>query len=246
VNSKDLVIILAALVVISGAIFMGQSARATAEPVHPPELAHERLISVNGEASVNVKPDTVVVNIGVQTEAQNARDSIAENASRMNALIDAVKRAGVKDDEMKTARFSVQPRYDYETRGVPNLVGFVTRNTLQITVSADANVGHIIDQAAQAGANIVENVSYQVRDMSKYRDEALKAAVQDARRRADVLAEASGLRITGVKSIVESGGAMPYARAELAVMDQAYGAGSTPVMPGDITIHFSVRVEFTF
>lgn len=245
-RTKDLVVILAALVVISAVTFWtvrpnasGQATMAAAESKDLP------VISVSGEASVNVKPDTVVVNIGVHTEAPNAKDSIAQNSARMNALVDALAKAGVKKDDMLTTRYSVQPVYEYKVRGEPRLIGFQTRNTLQITLSASANVGQIIDIAAGAGANIVENISFQVRDLAKHRDEALTQAMTDARRRAEVLAKSAGVTIKGVKSIVESGGEMPV--RPVYAMDMKMAAGpETPIMGGDMVIRFTVRVEYTF
>jgi len=245
VKTKDWVILFAALVIAASGMFMAVRPRESQIPVTAAETKDQQVIAVNGEAILTVKPDTVTISIGVTTQAASAQASMAANASRMNSLISTLTAAGIKNEEMRTLRFNVRPDYEYKTGAAARLVGFTTSNTLQFSVPATTNVGQILDKAAAAGANVIESVTYQVKDLQKYRDEALAKAMADAKRRADVLAKSAGVTIKGIKSVSESGGGT-IRSTEFSMARSAKAIEDTPLLAGEMTIQFSVRVEYTF
>jgi uncharacterized protein YggE len=243
-ETRHWIIVLAALAIVA-ASSIGVLRTQEMKPVVAAEVPDEHIISVNGEAQLSVKPDIVVIRIGVTTQASTAQASMAENATRMNALIAALSGAGVKKEEMRTISFNVHPVYEYPHNAPAKLVGFRTTNSLLVTVSAEFNVGGLLDRAAAAGSNQIDSVSYQVRDLAKHRDEALAKAMADARHRAEVLARSAGVTIKGVKSVAESGGYQPrpeyeYMRAAKAMAD------TTPMLAGELVIQFNVTVQYIF
>jgi len=244
-KTRDWIIVLAALAIVAASSINLLRAQDT-KPAAAAEVPEEHVISVNGEAQLSVKPDIVVIRIGVTTQAATAQASMAENATKMNALVAALSGAGVKKEEMRTVSFNVHPVYEYPNNAAPRLVGFRTTNSLLVTVSAEFNVGSLLDKAAAAGSNQIDSVSYQVKDLAKYRDEALVKAMEDARHRADVLAKAAGVTIKGVKSVVESGGYQPRPEYEYMRMAAKTVADQTPMLAGELTIQFSVSIQYIF
>ena len=93
----------------SGQVVAGSGARALVRVV------------VTGESVVQAQPDTVVVTLAVVTQSASASEAQAENASRTDAVLRAVRAAaGVK--EVGTSGYSLQPQYAYK-EGAPPFIG---------------------------------------------------------------------------------------------------------------------------
>lgn len=246
-RTRDLVVLFVTLSVIAGAALYAVNPPGENSVALASEGSASNVISVNGEATITVKPDTVVFTVGVTTQATTAQQAMAENAAKMDSLIAALLSAGVKKEDMKTVRFNVNPVYDYRNQGAPKLTGYQASNALQVTQPVTANIGQLIDKAASAGANTVDHVMFMVKDVKKFRDQALTEAMADARSRADVLAKSAGVAIKGVRSVSESGSSMPVRNESFNGLQLAAKTmADTQVIAGEMTLNFSVRVEYTF
>ena len=128
--------------------------------------------------------------------------------STVNEKIAAIKQAlldaGAKESEINTDSINIYANYDYSDN-TEVIVGYTANNTLSVRTTDIDNVGALIDAAFAAGANTLDNVQFTVQDDSEAREQALTKAVEDARRKADVLAAAAGLQIASIESIAESG-----------------------------------------
>ena len=196
------------------------------------------LVTTNGHGVVTAVPDQATVSAGVRTDGATAADALAANATKMTAVIAALKAAG--GQEIQTQEVSLYPTTDQQ--------GKVTGYTAQNTVSAKAKIagaGALIDAAVGAGANNVDGPSLTLSDQDALYREALKKAVQDARAKALALADAGGFGVGPVSTVVEqsAAGQPVFARpVALAAKD-----ASTPIEPGttdvtaDVTISFTIR-----
>jgi uncharacterized protein YggE len=172
---------------------------------------------------------------GVRSDAVTAVAALADNAKTMNAVIDALKQAG--GTELQTQQVSLYPRTDEQ--------GKVTGYTAQNTVSAKAKIagaGALVDAAVGAGANTVDGPSLDVSDRDGLYRQALQKAVENARAKAQALAEAGGFGVGPVSIVVEqSGGAQPvFAATPVAKTADS----STPVEPGTQDVTADVSVVF--
>ena len=193
-------------------------------------------ITVHGTGTVTSVPDQAQLSFGVETQAGTAKEALAANAAEMRRLIAALKSAGAED--VQTQYVSVSPRYGDEM----SVRGYVATNTVSATVQEVGKAGAVIDAAVDAGANQVSGPSLSLSDQEQLYRDALADAVADARERAEALADAAGLTLGDVKSIVEGGGVsppMPYA-ANMAMRD----AESAPLEPGKQDVTASVTVTF--
>src|SRR5258705_1123334 len=114
-------------------------------------------VTTNGHGVITAVPDEATVSAGVRTDGATAAAALAANATKMNAVIAALKAAN--GDELQTQQVSLYPTTDQE--------GKVTRYTAQNTVSAKAKIaaaGALIDAAVGAGANSVEGPSLTLSD----------------------------------------------------------------------------------
>jgi hypothetical protein len=161
----------------------------------------------------------------------------------MNAVIAAVRTAGVAETDLRTTGINLNPVYD---RQPTQVVGYVAQNQVRVTVRDVARTGILLDAAVSAGANLAGQVQFGVRDESPMRRQALEQAVRDARARAEAIATAAGLRVTGVQSLQDespSGPTAPEFAPRGAML--AADAGPVPVQPGTLAVTARVRVVYT-
>jgi uncharacterized protein YggE len=210
-----------------------------------PNLPEGNAISVTGTGRVLIRPDTADVRLGVLVQRPTATEARDAAATAMTNVVDVIKKAGIADQDIQTAMLSLQPVYDYnKNANPPPLVGFQVTNTVNVVVRDLAKVGDLIDDAIAAGATTVDGVYFRVNDPSGAESQARKAAVDDAKAKAEALASAAGVRIVTVIGISEVSGPAPmpatYERAAVAA-----DGGSTPVQPGQLEISVSVQVVYS-
>ena len=201
-------------------------------------------IQVTGQAKVSQTPDRVYIDIGVTTQAPKSEAAAAQNASRVSAVIAAVKRAAGSGAQLTTTEYSVTPNYNYpRDGGTPTLVGYTVSNVVQVRLDDLRQVGPVIDAATQAGSNNVQNIRFALRDEEGPRGEALRKAAQNARQDAETLAGALDLKVVRVLSVDEQSPAVvpiyPQIR-QFAVKMAA--APATPVETGTIDVNATVTL----
>jgi len=162
--------------------------------VAPPES-----ITVSGTGRVTLRPDRFTFNVGVQTVAPTLDAALNENNQRVSAVIAALKKAGATDAEIRTAGFSLYPQQDYREGKLPRIVGYQVSNSITVTKNAVADAGRLLQAAVNAGVNQASNIEFRNSDPARGRDEGLRAAYEDARAKASLLASAAG-RTLGVMS----------------------------------------------
>jgi uncharacterized protein YggE len=162
-------------------------------------------VVVAGDATVRSRPDTANVTVAVVTQGQTALAAQQENARRTDAVVRAVKAAMGAGAEVGTSGYSLQPQYVYRQNESPVIQGYQARNGVTVTLPDLARVGPVIDAATGAGANNVDGLSFTLRNDRAARDEALGAATREAVRKAQVMAQALGGRVTRVIEVQESG-----------------------------------------
>ncbi len=201
--------------------------------------ALDRLVTVTGNASISVAPDTAMIRIGVTSAARNARDASAANAKQMTAVLNAIKANGIEARDIQTSRLSLQPQYDASKPGAARLTGFQVTNEVTVRIHDINKLPSILDHAIAAGANEMSGIEFLVSQQSKLLDQARSQAIVDAHRKAMLYAQAAGAKLGRVVSIVGEG-ASPPPRPVM----QALRAGAVPVAPGERTLRASVTVSY--
>ena len=195
----------------------------------------DRSITVSGSGSVSATPNRAAFTFGVATRSKTAAQALAANSAEMGKVIDALKRAGVAPAEIQTSSVSVSP---LQSANGESIVGYTASNSVSATIGNLGRAGEIIDAAVAAGANQVDGPNLTVSDQGALYRSALKAAVADARVKAQTLADASGLHVGAVRSVSEQGESTPVP------LDTRTAASSTPIEAGTQQITASVAVVF--
>jgi uncharacterized protein len=206
-----------------------------------------RALTVSGTGQVSLKPDIAYIYIGVHTENPSASEAVAQNNTKTQALLDALKAAGVAADDLRTTNFSIwtQTQYDPATNQ-PSGTNYAVDNTVYMTVRDLPKLGDLLDAAVKAGANNINSIQFDVADKTKAMSDARAAAVQNAKKQADELATAAGVSLGNIQSIsyydsvptpVFEGKGIGGGGADAAAL-------SVPINPGQLQITVSVTMSY--
>ena len=212
---------------------------AFAEEIQPPT------ISVSGEGIVEAQPDRATVTVGVVTREKNPSAVQTANARAASNVINSIVVLGVERKKISTGNYNFNPTYRQRDNGKNEIDGYEATNSVTVIVDDLNLVGKIIDAALSHGANQVNSLSFGLRDKNFYQDEALRLAVLDAKRKADVAAAALGKNILGVRSVTinSSSVSSPRAYKMSRAMEDSINA-DTPIESGMLNCSASVHVEF--
>jgi len=204
-------------------------------------------LSVTGSATTMVKPDKVILSLGVQTTNNTAKAALDTNSKLMNRVLEALLAAGVKQNETSTSSFNISPNYNY-SQGRNIITGFTVTNSIQVESSKIANVSEWLDTAISAGTNTVNSIDFTQSDkkLGEIKNGLIKLAIDDARTKANFAASALGLKVMGVRSITMNEFAstpqpMPFALQKLSVPAPT---GGTPIISGQQQVSENVSVTF--
>jgi uncharacterized protein YggE len=210
----------------------------------------EPQISTTARGEVQVTPDRATVTIAVETRGQTAAAAAAANAERQQAVLSALKGAGIAAAQIKTVGFNVFPEYSYDNQGrtPPKITGYRASNSVMVEVRQIDQVGKILDTALGAGANNISGVQFYASTADAARREALAKAVEKARADADVLARAAGGTVGRLIEVGTAEYQMPIPRPYDMAMARgvAAQAAPTPIEPGEYTISATVGVRWQF
>jgi uncharacterized protein YggE len=237
---------LAVLLLAALPLQLGTSQLAAQTPTPAPDQQVQRTIAVSGTGQVSATPDTVVVTIGVETQAPEASQAMSDNSQEMSAVVSALEDAGVASKDIQTQVVQLQPQYKQSSPGAttpvtPTLVGYVATNLVQVRTQELDTLGQLLDAAVQAGANRIQSISFEVSDSAALLDQAREAAWTDAEHKASQLAELAGAQLGEVITITESS-QPPAPIVERAAVPS--GAGGVPIEPGTQTVQVSVQVTW--
>lgn len=237
---------IAGLVLVTLVVFLGVKTRnAYAERDYIGKAVRDRdVITINGHARVTVKPDLALVDLGMYSEGATVASVQSGNTEKMNAIIDAIKKMGVKDADVQTSNYNLQPKIDWST-GKQNITGYTLSQSINVKVRDLNKVGEVIEKAVALGANQVNGIQFTVDDPTALQDEARLKAIQDARTKAGALASALDLVLIKVVTFGEFGGTpspMPYGVGGAMYAMEKSAAPSA--QPGSLDVDMNVAVTF--
>jgi uncharacterized protein YggE len=195
-------------------------------------------ITVTGDGSVTVVPDQAGFSFGTMSQADTAAAALAESSKAVAKVVDALKRAGVAKADIQTSEVSLSPRMN---NAGTQITGYTASNTVSVTVRKLADAGGIVDAAVGAGANQVYGPNLVVSEQDAAYRTALKAAVAQARAKAETLASAAGRSLGAITAISEGGSTPVPLPAMGATKDSA-----VPIEPGTQKVEATVSVTFAF
>lgn len=212
-------------------------------PPQPMSPQNERSISVTGVGSVETPPDTATITLGVETRSSSAQEALSENSAAQSALLDVLSEAGIAETDIQTDGLSLYPVYgnrdELATDGT-DVSGYSVSNTVSVRVRDLDGLGSVLEEVVAVGGNSLQGLSFSVADPAPFEVQARELAFENARAKAQQLAELSGASLGEVVSVQESlsrNAPQPYAA-------RAADFESVPIAQGSQTISVNVEVSW--
>ncbi|MEM8751598.1 MAG: SIMPL domain-containing protein [Pseudomonadota bacterium] len=216
------------------------SAAFAAAPAHAEEP--RRTLTILGQGEAAATPDLATIRIGVETRAETADAAMEENAATAAKLSAAAREAGIADRDIQTSGLTLYPVYENRRPNEaepPKIVGYQAGVELALRLRDLDKVGEALGALVEAGANQMRGIAFAIEDDEALRDEARRAAIADARRKAELYAEAAGVALGPILSISEGGaGGGPVFEATT----RGFAADAVAVERGETSVAATVRV----
>jgi uncharacterized protein YggE len=229
-------------VLLAALIVLGSACAAQAQQQEP-------VLTVSGRGEVSAAPDTAVVRLGALSQAETAAEAQGRVDAVIGRLLQAIKALGVAEEKIATAQMTLTPIYRDRPRGAgqepqePVIVGYRAGNIVRVTVEDLQLLGKVIDGGLAAGANRVEGISFDLKDDSRQRRQALGLAARDAQAKAESIAVALGVKLGRVRSVAEGGVNLLRPRLD-GVTAYAAAREAVAIQPGQLQIDASLTVTY--
>lgn len=230
-----------------GAVMVGLAALGAATAANAND-DRPRTVTINVSGSVGAEPDLADISLGVVTEAERAGKAVADNATAMSRIIDALKKAGIPAKDIATDQYAIRPIYArYKSANgsqSSRIDGFRVTNNATVVVRDVTRIGELIDLAAKNGANQFHDINFRVSGLDAKLDAARRKAIANAIGRARLYAEAAGVELGKVMTISEHVQGIPP-RPQYRAREASTMAAATPIEPGEqrLTVNVSVVWE---
>jgi uncharacterized protein YggE len=201
-------------------------------------------VTVSGTGRSVVTPDRFTFTLGVQSVANTVDDAVAENNRRIASVIAALKKAGAADKDIQTSGFNIWPQQDYSEGKLPRILGYQVSNQVTVRSTKIGDAGRLLGVAISAGVNTASGINFEVSDPARGRDQGLRAAFEEARARATLLAQAAG-RTLGRAIVISEGvrAVQPPIPMPMAMEARAVSA-DVPIESGTQETTYTVTVTF--
>ena len=199
-------------------------------------------LNLSAYGEVKTAPDMASINFGVVTEAATAAEAMQQNATRMNQVMAALRRAGIAERDVRTSGLNLSAQYDYVQNEPPRLRGYQANNQVTVIINDLTKVGTTADAVVTAGVNQIDGISFGLKDPTAAENQARQLAVRNLQAKAALYAEALSTPLGGIRSLSEGGGYAPQPPMPMyAMRAQAMdSAGSTPVAAGQLTVRIDI------
>ena len=208
-----------------------------------------RTISVRGQGKAGMPPDMATIRTGVVTQAATAKEALAANNRVMEKVMQVLKERNIASKDIQTSGFNVYPEYDRQPtprgggRRTNQIIGYRVANNVAVKVRNLSRLGETLDALVQAGSNQISGVNFGIANPQAITNEARKSAIDDARGRAELYAQATGVKIGKVISISEQSIQPPRPMFQ-GRMAMAEMADSVPIATGEQEVTARINVMY--
>ena len=206
-----------------------------------------KTINVSGQGKVFAKPDIGQVDLSVVTQADTVAKAVTENNDKMNKISQAMKELGIKEDDLKTAAYNINPSYQY-TAGKSVIVGYEISQTLQVKIRDLSKTSQVLEKSAALGANQIGSLTFTLDDSDKLKDEARQKAIEEAKTKAKDISNSLGIKLGRITGFNEySNDQTDQASYGIGGAEGKGGGGAVPapaIQPGQNEIVINVDLTF--
>lgn len=204
-------------------------------------------VSFSGEGRVVAKPDIAKISLSIITDALTSKIAQDDNSKKSKAITDYFKKQNIDEKDIKTTGYNIYPQYKYpQYGGQPTVTGYQVNQSMEVKVRDLDKVSNILDGVVSSGANVVNQLSFEIDDPDALKAEARAKAISNAKKKADELQSQVGISLGKIVNFSENTGGYPepiYMKAE--VDGRGMGGGGGPSVPtGENEITVSVNLTY--
>lgn len=200
------------------------------------------VISVSGEGEVFAVPDIATVSFSVVEEAEDVATAQEEATAKMDQVLAALQGFGIEERDIQTVGYNVYPKYEYSTVACTQfscppsrqtLTGYEVSHHLNVKIRNVEQAGDVLSAIGGLNVTNVSGISFTIDDEDELQRQAREMAIEDAREKAEQLADDLDVRLVRIVSFSENGVSPIFMQKgiayDLAVEEARGGAGSAPV-----------------
>lgn len=166
----------------------------------------ERTIRVTGTGKVSIKPDTTIISMTFSDVLPTYEEALKSSSKDVKIVKDALEKAGLKRDSLKTTQFAVNAHYesfrDEKNNYKSVFDGYEYTQTLRFKFSIDNKLlGKVLFQLSQISVNPKFNIYYGVDDPESAKNLLLGNAIQDAKKKAEIICKSADVKLGTIKDI---------------------------------------------
>lgn len=238
--------VILSLVLMSGYLFGCNNAVNEVSIASEDEL--ENTISVSGEGIVKITPDVAFINIGVETENKDSKKAQSENAKKMDAIVKKLKSENIKNEDIKTIEYNINTSRVYnKEKNSYDIVGYIVRNVVEVTIKDIDNVGSILDSVSNEGSNYISNIRFGTLKYEEYYLEALKLAMESCKSKANAIAGTFGVKLDKPYKVIENSYSSYPVRYDLGEFkSMADESSMTPISQGELQIKATINSIYNY
>lgn len=231
-------VLAAALLVFSVA---GTNLAAAAEP---------NTIAVSGMAEQEVAPDMAYIDVGINVRADDAETARTQEAQIASQIRRALLWLAITDNDLQNTSYYLYQEYKVDRNGVRTADKYVLDSSIKVTVKDLDKLSQVIDNVVEAGATNISNITYALSTQNIIQRQLLATAVENARDKAAVVANAGSRTLGNMLSAdinsFDGGTIVAYGANKLrSTTNLAEDGVATKLSPGKIKLNARVQVVFS-
>jgi len=204
-------------------------------------------IAIQGRGKIIAVPDIAMITIGLNNEKKEVTDAQKENAEKINAFINDLKKLGIKEKDIATANYNIYPVYNYED-GRQVLRGYQVSQNVNVKIRDLKKISDILSLVSKHSLNQVGGLNFTFDDLEKLKQQARVLALKNAAEKARTLANVAGVKLGKVISFSESNSDynLPARYADEPAGFEIGGASEKPRVEAgsqDIVVYVTVSYE---
>jgi uncharacterized protein len=201
-------------------------------------------ISVSGEGKIKVKPDQVVINFGVENTGKDAGEVKKLNDETVDKVMKFIKKFGIPTSDFQTTNVSLYKNYDYEKKKY----NYHANQTVTILLKDISKYDSLMMGLVDNGINNISNVEFKSSKIEEYKSDARKAAMRDAKKKAEDYVSVLGQKVGKAILITDNGSnyfPQPVLyKTAMAEAADSFGGNRETIAAGEIEIISNVNVSF--
>lgn len=212
--------------------------------------AESNTIAVSGMAEQEVAPDMAYIDVGINVRADDAETARTQEAQIASQIRRALLGLAITDNDLQNTSYYLYQEYKVDRNGVRTADKYVLDSSIKVTVKDLNKLSQVIDNVVEAGATNISNITYALSTQNIIQRQLLATAVENARDKAAVVANAGSRTLGNMLSAdinsFDGGTIVAYGANKLrSTTNLAEDGVATKLSPGKIKLNARVQVVFS-